>query len=76
MRQRRTTFHGQCQWRRETQSSSRKTDFDTSKPEDARLLCLEVLVNLVRTVTVDVRLLHQRERHAVVELAELRDLGV
>lgn len=54
----------------------KEADLDTSKPENACLLCLEVLEDLVRVVTVHVRLLHKREGNTMVELAELRDLLV
>ena len=49
---------------------------DAGEAEDARLLRLEPLVHLVRVVAVDVRLGHEREGHAVVDLAELGDLLV
>ena len=53
-----------------------ETYLDTSEAQNASLLALEPLVDLVRVVAVHVRLLHQRERHAVVALAERRDLVV
>ena len=49
---------------------------DAGEAEDARLLGLEPLVDLVRVVAVHVRLGHEREGDAVVELAELGDLLV
>ena len=39
-------------------------------------LHLSALTNLVGTVTVNVRFLHQRERYAMVQFAKLRDLSV
>ena len=53
-----------------------KTHLDAGEAEDARLLALEPLVDLVRVVAVDVGLGHEREGHAVVDLAELGDLLV
>ena len=52
------------------------THLDAGEAEDARLLALEPLVDLVRVVAVDVALGHEREGHAVVDLAELGDLLV
>ena len=52
------------------------THLDAGEAEDARLLALEPAVDLVRVVAVHVRLGHEREGDAVVELAELRDLLV
>ena len=54
----------------------RKTHLDTGEAENTGLLSLEVLVDLVGVVAVDVGLLHERERYAVVELAEARDFLV
>lgn len=59
-----------------TQNTFSHTYLDTGKTKEARLLLLEVLVDLARVVAVDVRLLHQGERDAVVLLAELGDLVV
>ena len=53
-----------------------ETYLDTSEAQNASLLALEPLVDLVRVVAVHVRLGHEREGDAVVELAELRDLLV
>ena len=53
-----------------------RTHLDAGEAEDARLLALEPLVDLVRVVAVDVGLGHEREGHAVVDLAELGDLLV
>ena len=47
------------------------TYLDTGKAQQARLLVLEPLVNLVRLVTVDLRFSHEGESYAMVELAEL-----
>ena len=52
------------------------TYLDTSEAQNASLLALEPLVDLVRVVAVHVRLGHEREGDAVVELAELGDLLV
>ena len=52
------------------------THLDAGEAEDAGLLGLEPLVDLVRVVAVDVRLGHEREGDTVVELAELGDLLV
>lgn len=49
---------------------------DTREPKEARLLALEPLVDLVGVVAIHIRLLHQREIHAVVALAELGDVLV
>ena len=53
-----------------------ETYLDTSEAQNASLLALEPLVDLVRVVAVHVRLGHEREGDAVVELAELGDLLV
>ncbi len=53
-----------------------KTYLDTREAQEARFLALEPLVDLVRVVAVHVRLGHEREADAVVELAELGDLLV
>lgn len=54
----------------------KQTHLDAGEAEDAGLLALEPLVDLVRGVAVDVGLGHEGEGDAVVELAELRDLLV
>ena len=56
--------------------SSRRAHLDAGKTKKTGLLGLEPLVDLVRVVAVDVRLGHEREGDAVVELAELGDLLV
>ena len=52
------------------------TYLDAGEAEETGLLGLEPLVDLVRVVAVDIRLGHEREGDAVVELAELGDLLV
>jgi hypothetical protein len=46
------------------------TYLDPREPQEARLLVLEVLVYLVRVVTIDIRLLHKGKFHAMVELTK------
>ena len=53
-----------------------ETYLDTSEAQNASLLALEPLVDLVRVVAVHVRLGHEREGDAMVELAKLCDLLV
>lgn len=57
-------------------AGKKKTHLDTGEAENAGLLSLEVLVDVVGVVAVDVGLLHEGERYAVVELAEARNLLV
>jgi hypothetical protein len=52
------------------------TNLDSGEAHEPRLLILEPLVNKVRVVTVDVRLLHKRKVHSVIELAERCDGGI
>lgn len=49
------------------------THLDPRESQNTRLLALQPLVHLVGGITVDLRLGHQRESHAVVEHTELCD---
>ena len=53
-----------------------ETYLNTSEAQNASLLALEPLVDLVRVVPVHVRLLHEGEGHAVVALAERCDVRI
>ena len=53
-----------------------RTNLDTSEAEQTRLLRLEVFIHLVRVVSIDVRLDHQREGDTMVALAEGGNTGI
>lgn len=52
------------------------TYLDAGETKQTRFLVLQPLVNLVGVVTIDVRLLHKRERDTVVTFTECGDLAI
>ena len=71
-----TIGKGKRKGSQEHNSDSSRTYFDAGKAEEAGLLGLEPLVDLVRVVAVDVRLGHEREGDTMVKLTEFGDLLV
>lgn len=57
-------------------NKNKRTHLNTLQAQDTGFLLLQPLENFVRVVAIHIRLLRQRERHTVVELAERRDLFV
>lgn len=57
-------------------NKDKRTHLNTLQAQDTGFLLLQPLEHFVRVVAIHIRLLRQRERHTVVELAEGRDLFV